>query len=81
MTGFDDSGGEPWQEAPSGFGHIFALSTTANMTLSPSLLVNGRELGSSERIISHCPLCPVKMSREFCMAKKSNLKCDFDFNI
>ena len=37
------------------------------MTLAPSLLPNGRQLGSSELVISHCPLCPVKMSTEFCM--------------
>ena len=47
---------------------IFLLPPyTVNMTLSPSLLANGRQLGSSELVISHCPLCPVKRSTEFCM--------------
>ena len=35
-----------------------------NMTSSPSLLTNGRQLESSELVISHCLMCPVKMSTE-----------------
>ena len=47
----------------------FLLSPhTVNMTLSTSLIANGRQLGCSESVISHCPLCQVKLSREFCMA-------------
>ena len=47
---------------------IFLLPPyTVNMTLSPSLNANGRQLGSSELVISHCLLCPVKLSTEFCM--------------
>ena len=37
------------------------------MTSSPSLPPNGRQLGGSELVISHCSLCPVKLSTEFCM--------------
>ena len=57
---------------------LFALSTTVNMTLSPSLLANGRQLGCSEPVISHCPLCPVKLSTKFCMkiiCEKRKLFC------
>ena len=39
----------------------------ANRTISPSLLTNGRQLGCSEKVVSHCLLCPVKLSTEFCM--------------
>ena len=42
---------------------------TVNMTLSPLLLANGRQLGSSQQVISHCPLCPVKLSTELCMVQ------------
>ena len=35
--------------------HIFAPLQIVNMTLSPSLLANGRQIGSSELAISHCP--------------------------
>ena len=42
------------------------------MTSSPSLLANGRQLGSLELVISHCPLYPVKLSTEFCMAKEAS---------
>ena len=62
MTGFEDSGGWPIQEGLSCF-----CPQNVNMTLSPLLLANGRQLGSSELVISHCPLCPVKLSTEFCM--------------
>ena len=38
-----------------------------NMTLSPSLLANGCQLGCPEEVISHCPLCPEKLSTEICI--------------
>ena len=47
--------------------YILLPPHTVNMTLSPSLNSNGHQLGSSEYVISHCPLCPVKLSTEFCM--------------
>ena len=47
--------------------YILLPQHTVNMTLSPSLNSNGHQLGSSEYVISHCPLCPVKLSTEFCM--------------
>ena len=55
------------QEMPGCFCHIFAPSfyCTVNMTLSPSLLANGHQLGSSELILSHCiafSAVPVKLS-------------------
>ena len=47
--------------------YILFPPQTENITLSASLLTNGRQLGSSEYDISHCPLCPVKLSTELCM--------------
>ena len=54
----------------SKFFSYFLLSPhIVNMTLSTSLVANGRQLGCSESVISHCPLCPVKLSTEFCMGE------------
>ena len=41
------------------------------LTLSTSLISNGRQLGCLESVNSHCPLCPVKLSTKFCMMPNS----------
>ena len=62
---------EIWQvlRAELFLSYILPPPRTVNMTLSPLLLANGRQLGSSELVISHCPLCLVKLSTEFCMLR------------
>ena len=58
----------------------FLLSLqTVNMTLSTSLIANGRQLGCSESVILHCPLCPVKLSTEFFMGGALSTNCKYDF--
>ena len=45
----------------------FLLSLhTVNMTLSTSLIANGRQLGCLESVKTHCLLCPVKLNTDFC---------------
>ena len=67
MTGFEDLGG--WPRRSELFLSYFLLSPhTVNMTLSTSLIADGFQLKCSEHVISHCPLCLVKLSTEFCMA-------------
>ena len=53
--------------------YFLLFQHTINMTLSTSLNANGRQLGSSESVISHCPLGPVKLSTEFCMTATGEL--------
>ena len=60
----DSSGKKVWVV----FVIIFSLSTTVNMTSSPSLLANGCQIGCSEQVISQCPLCRAKLNTKFCMA-------------
>ena len=48
--------------------YILLPQRTVNMTLPPSLITNGHQLGSSEYVISHCPL-----KTEFCMRKRACL--------
>ena len=48
--------------------YLLLPPNTANMTLSPSLLANGRQLRCLRQVISHCLLCPVKLSTELFMA-------------
>ena len=47
--------------------NLLLLQHTINMTLSTSLTINGRQLGCSESVISHCSLCPLELSTEFCI--------------
>ena len=87
MTGFEASGGWPIQEGPSCFCHIFCSLHTlytcihVNMTLSSSLNSNGHQLGSSEYVILHCLLCPVKLSTELCMINITVLPYDTQFTV
>ena len=53
-------------------------SHTVNMTFPPSLLANGCQPGSSELVISHCPLCPVKLSTEFFMVSISMMRTEVE---
>ena len=47
--------------------YIFLPPHTVNMTVSPLLLANGHPFECSDYVISQCPLCPVKLSTEFCI--------------
>ena len=54
--------------------YFFLSPHTLNMTLSTSLIANGRQLGCSESVILHWQLCPVKLSTEFCMTRTAPLR-------
>ena len=46
---------------------LFALSTQCKNDLIHFTFPNGRQLGYSESVLSHCQLCPVKLSTKLCM--------------
>ena len=49
--------------------HLLLPQHNINITFPPLLFANGCQLGSSELVISHCPLCLVKLSTKLMLLR------------